>query len=80
MTNHKSSMGNENKMETRYMEVDLNVVMNYFVAGFKLREGEVSQADWFVDIGKSRVMFKLYVKQDVAESPPAAPADDEKTT
>jgi len=54
--------------------------MNYFVAGFKIKEGEVLQADWFVDISKNRVLFKLSIKQDAPKPLPAAPDDDEKTT
>lgn len=56
------------KIELRYQEADLDNVLQYFADQYKAPEGlafkkEVdgsNLAEWFIDVEKRRVVFKLF--------------------
>jgi hypothetical protein len=45
-----------------WTEIPLDTVMNYFVKGFKVKEGEVLSHEYYLDQRKGRVVFKLVIQ------------------
>lgn len=45
-----------------YAEHDLKQILQYFVNGYQLQEGEIYNHEAFVDPVRGKVMFKLFVK------------------
>ena len=50
-------------LEIKYQEVALSDVLDFFAKSFQLTDGStVESHDAFVDVGKGKVIFKLYVR------------------
>lgn len=51
-------------MEIEYLIEDLDGVLKFFADEYKVGDGkEVSGFEYFVDCGKKKVVFKLYIKK-----------------
>jgi len=52
-------------MTIEWQEHKLNEVMAYFVEGFTPKKygTKVIKAEWFIDTGQNKVVFKLYVEK-----------------
>lgn len=48
-------------MKTQYQEHQMGAVMEYFVKGFKIENGELFNYEWFYDSAKGAVVFRLTI-------------------
>lgn len=53
---------NPSKMRIEYVEVNLSQVIQYFVNGYKLHDGNIVNHDAYIDTAKSKVVLKLFVE------------------
>lgn len=61
-------------MRIQYQENELSAVMQHFIKGFEPTDGErVCSGEWFIDVAKGRVVFKLYLEPVVAAPAPEKP-------
>lgn len=58
-----------NNTKLAWVEIDIKEVMDYFIKGFRVKEGEVISHEWFHDPRKGKVIFKLVV-EDQPTPPP----------
>lgn len=52
----------DDELEIKYVEFSIDLIMRYFVAGFKEK---IVGSEWFLDVAKGKVIFKLYVRNKV---------------
>lgn len=51
-------------MKIQYQEHSIESVMDYFAAGFEMKEGQkLSRHEWFYDPTKGKVIFRLTIQE-----------------
>lgn len=51
-------------MKIQHQEHDIESVMDYFAAGFEIKEGQkLFRHEWFYDSRKGRVIFRLTIEE-----------------
>jgi hypothetical protein len=51
------------KLEIEYKEVDIAQVIRYFVNGYKLDEGKITNYEYFIDSSKGKAVLKLFTEK-----------------
>lgn len=64
MTDKVQQPNEPTELSVEYAEVALDQVLQYFVNGYKLQEGEITNHDAFIDTAKGKVIFRLYVSKE----------------